>query len=85
LIALRREKPDLRAGAYRELAAPPGVWAWRRGERVTVALNLSDREVELPDVEGSVLASSVRGPGGALDGAVTLAAWEGIVVQHAGP
>ena len=33
LIALRRERADLRDGAYRTLPAPAGAWAWRRGER----------------------------------------------------
>ena len=55
LIALRRAQPDLRGGDYATLPAPAGAWAWRRGERHVVALNLSDAEVT---VEG------LRGPGG---------------------
>ena len=31
LIALRRRTPELQTGAYASLAAPDGVWAWRRG------------------------------------------------------
>jgi alpha-glucosidase len=81
LIALRRTRSDLRTGAYRELESPPGVWAWRRGERVTVALNMSEREAALQDVEGTVLASSHRGPGESIGGVVALAAWEGVVVD----
>ena len=30
-IRLCGEEVDLRRGAYRSLASPPGVWAWRRG------------------------------------------------------
>jgi alpha-glucosidase len=42
LLARRRDTPDLIAGAYESLPAPPGVWAYRRGESTAVALNLSD-------------------------------------------
>jgi alpha-glucosidase len=47
LIEQRRANPDLVDGAYQTLPAPAGVWAFRRGERTTVAVNLSDEEVEL--------------------------------------
>ena len=42
LIARRRASPDLLAGAYENLPAPPGVWAYRRGKATVVALNLAD-------------------------------------------
>ena len=32
LIALRRERADLRAGAYATLPAPDGAWAYARGD-----------------------------------------------------
>jgi alpha-glucosidase len=41
LIALRRATPSLRSGSYVSLPAPPGVWSWRRGDDVTVAVNLT--------------------------------------------
>ena len=47
LIAQRRANPDLVDGAYESLPSPEGVWAFRRGERTTVAVNLSDEVVEL--------------------------------------
>jgi alpha-glucosidase len=47
LIALRRRSTDLRTGSYETLPAPEGVWAWKRGEATTVAVNLSDREHEV--------------------------------------
>jgi len=47
LIAQRRTNPDLVDGAYESLPSPEGVWAFRRGERTTVAVNLSDEGVEL--------------------------------------
>ena len=54
VIALRREREDLRTGAYASLAAPEGVWAWRRGESTAVAVNLSERAAEL-DLGGELL------------------------------
>ena len=42
LIALRRSEPDLSAGDYKPLPAPDGLWAFQRGERFVVVLNLSD-------------------------------------------
>ena len=43
LIALRRSEPDLSGGGYEARPAPDGLWAYRRGSRFVVALNLSDR------------------------------------------
>jgi alpha-glucosidase len=54
LIVQRRANPDLLAGAYESLPAPDGVWAFRRGEDTTVAVNLSDADAGLED--GSRLA-----------------------------
>jgi alpha-glucosidase len=47
LIAQRRSNPDLVDGAYESISAPDGVWAFRRGEETTVAVNLSDDAAEL--------------------------------------
>jgi alpha-glucosidase len=80
LIALRRERDDLRGGAYASLPAPDGAWAWRRGEATAVAVNLSDAPVEL-DVTGTVLVATDRARDGELvEGALRLAPWEGVVV-----
>jgi alpha-glucosidase len=46
-IAARRASADLHSGAYELLDAPDGVWAYRRGERTIVALNLADEPAEL--------------------------------------
>ena len=45
MVGLRRQSPDLVAGAYRSLPSSDGVWLWRRGTRTVVALNLSDQSV----------------------------------------
>jgi alpha-glucosidase len=51
LIEQRHSSPDLLAGEYETLAAPAGVWAFRRGEHTAVAVNLTDEPVEL-ELEG---------------------------------
>jgi alpha-glucosidase len=86
LIGLRRRSADLRSGAYERLNAPPGVWAWRRGGSVVVALNLSDQEARVQGVEGTVAAStSPEARGRRVSGALTLGASEGVVVENASP
>jgi alpha-glucosidase len=60
LIARRRSSPDLVEGAYESLSAPVGVWAYRRGDSVVVALNLADEPArfdgrELAPWEGVIL------------------------------
>jgi len=81
LIALRRAEDALRAGAYTPLPAPDGAWAYRRGEPVTVALNLSDAAVTMPEVRGRVAVATDRARDGeAVDGSVGLGPWEGVVV-----
>ena len=43
LVALRRAEEDLRTGAYAEVAVDEGLWAYRRGDSMLVALNLGSR------------------------------------------
>jgi alpha-glucosidase len=82
LIALRRRLPDLRTGAYEELPTADGVWSWRRGKAVKVAVNLDDREARIRGVEGVVAASSPRGrEGKAVVNELVLRPWEGVVVD----
>ena len=83
-IALRRSQPSLRTGAYEPVAAPDGVWAWRRGTDVLVALNLSDAPATVDDGDGVVALSSDRAREGSVGRRLTLAAWEGVVVTAAG-
>jgi alpha-glucosidase len=46
LIDRRRSSPDLLKGGYESLPSPDGVFAFRRGEKTRVAVNLSDAEAE---------------------------------------
>jgi alpha-glucosidase len=78
LIALRRERADLRAGAYETLPAPDGAWVYRRGDGTAVALNLSDARVRV-DVAGTVLVATDRARDGErFDG--SLGPWSGAVI-----
>jgi alpha-glucosidase len=75
LIALRRERADLREGAYETL--PDAAWVWRRGERTIVALNLSDAPVEV-EARGTLLIGTDRSRE-TFDG--RLDPWEGVVLD----
>jgi glycosidase len=75
LIALRRERADLREGGYAPVEGP--AWVYRRGAGTVVALNLSDSPVTV-DVAGAVLIGTDRSRD-SFDG--RLAPWEGVVVD----
>jgi alpha-glucosidase len=75
LIALRRERTDLREGGYE--AVDGAAWVYRRGEGTVVALNLSDSPVSV-DLTGPVLVGTDRSRA-SFDG--RLAPWEGVVVD----
>jgi alpha-glucosidase len=81
LISLRDAIPELRSGEYQSVAAPDGVWAWRRGERVLVAVNLSEVSVSLPDVTGVVRIGTDRARDTErVDGKIAIDGCEGVVV-----
>jgi alpha-glucosidase len=81
LIDLRRREPALRTGDYRTVPSGPGAWAWRRGGRVTVVAGMSDGRTDLEEVSGTVLAATDRRRlGEAVDGVVSVAGWEAVVV-----
>jgi alpha-glucosidase len=66
MIARRRSSPDLLAGRYEALTAPSGVWAYRRGDSTSIAINLSDKparfdQQELDPWESAVISPSERG------------------------
>ena len=81
LIALRRSRPELQSGSYRTLPTPAGAWAWRRGETVTAAVNLSGEEVRIPDVIGRIAVATDRARDGeAVDRELWLGPWSGAIV-----
>ncbi len=81
LIALRRATADLTRGGYATLAAPHGAWAFRRGDGVVVALNLSSEPVEVDGLGPATVAVATRRErdGEWIDGPVALGPWEGVV------
>lgn len=82
LIALRHRAPDLATGSYTTLEAPDGVWAWRRGNRHVVALNLADTGATVKGLTGRVVLGTDRHrDGSSLSGVARLAPWEGLVVE----
>jgi glycosidase len=83
LIALRRELPDLRAGAYSAHAADNDLWGWRRGDGVLVAVNFGANEATVDDVHGTVRIGTDRSRDGqTVDGVLSLGPNEGVVVQR---
>jgi alpha-glucosidase len=83
LIALRRSRADLTSGDYASLPAPDGAWAFRRGDGLVVALNLSDAEIAVDVPAGRVAIATDRARDGeAVDGTLALGAWEAAVVER---
>jgi alpha-glucosidase len=82
LIALRRSEADLAGGGYRALPAPDGVWAYSRGERFAVVLNLSDgaNTVDIGSSGRIRLSTRRERDGEAAAGAIGLGPWEGVVI-----
>ncbi len=79
-IAGRRTSDDLAVGSYRSLPSPAGTWAYARGERTVVALNMSGRAQPV-ETTGTVALSTERGlEGTVVEGALTLAPWTGVVI-----
>lgn len=82
LISLRREQVDLRLGGYAPLSASEGLWAFRRGSGIVVAINLSDAPGEVEGVDGRVRVGTRRERDGeVVDGRLRLGPWEGGVVE----
>jgi hypothetical protein len=81
LIALRRSESELWGGSYRPIETPEGLWAWHRGDRTVVAVNLSDRPAVLEGVDGRVrLGTRREREGEHVEGSLQLEPWEGVVV-----
>jgi alpha-glucosidase len=86
VIWFRRGSPALRAGSYRSVRAPRGVFAYVReadGERLMVALNFLDRPSRISITEDAsvVLATSDGRTGDRLRDAVELGPNEGVIAR----
>ena len=81
-IAARRSSEDLAVGSYRSLASPEGTWAFARGDRTTVLLNLSDETQSFDGVHGTItLGTTVPLEGTVVQGTMELAPWSGAVLE----
>jgi glycosidase len=81
LLAFRRATPDLRLGRYVAVPSPPGTWVYRRGDAITVALNLSDAKTTVDGGNGRVVLGTERSRDGDLvGGGLDLRPWEGVIV-----
>jgi alpha-glucosidase len=84
LIALRRATPDLQLGDYSRLPAPPGTWAWRRGEATAILLNLSGNDAICRELNGRIVLGTDLGRAGELvSGRLDLRPWEGAILTQA--
>ena len=82
LVSLRRERYELRTGAYRLIGVDGGLWMFRRGGSLIVCLNLSSSASIPVALEGTVLAATDPGKVGKRVGPqVTAGPWEGFVVE----
>jgi alpha-glucosidase len=82
LIALRRESDDLTRSAYETLDSDGDVWAFRRGSRTVVALNLSDEPGRLDGVSGAIAISTDRQRDAEkVDGRLEIGPWQGAVLE----
>jgi alpha-glucosidase len=85
LIALRREREDLRSGDSTPVEAPDGVWAWRRGGSTLVVVNQSQTPTDLPVGDATVLLGTDPGRAGEhVRSAVRVKPWEAVVLEVAG-
>jgi len=81
-IAARTGSEDLSVGPYRSRPSPEGTWAFERGERTTVLLNLSDDAHTFADQRGTVrLGTRAILEGTVAQGSLTLAPWHGVVLE----
>lgn len=81
LIALRRSVRELSHGGYMPLDSPEGVWVWRRGDTVTVAVNLSDSDHRVTGVNGTIaIGTDRRRDGATVTRTLKLGPWEGAIV-----
>jgi alpha-glucosidase len=85
LLAFRRSTTAVQLGGYAGVPSPPGTWLYRRGDDVTVALNLSDAEAAIDGSNGKIAIGTDRTrEGEVIVGRLELRPWEGVVLS-AGP
>jgi alpha-glucosidase len=81
LLAARRRRPSLRRQRPRWQTTPPGVLAWRSGDRHAVAVNLSDAARSLDGPGGRVAVATDPGLEGAVLHSLHLPAGSGVLLD----
>ncbi len=84
VIAFRRRHPAFAAGDYASVPAPDGAWAWARGDRHVVVLNMSDAPVLLGQLAGTIRICTDRSRDLQVvrAGALELAPFEGLILER---
>jgi alpha-glucosidase len=83
LIAFRRRHPGFCTGSYRSVPVPDGVWAWERGERHLVVLNLSGSEATLEGLVGTVqVCTDRRRDLEAVESSLRVGPYDGIILER---
>ena len=83
IIAFRRRHPEFSTGDTTSLVTPDDVWAWTRGERHVVVLNMSPEAHVVAGLSGTVELGTDRARDReAVDGGVRLAPFEGLILER---
>lgn len=84
VLDLRRKHPELAAGEHRTVVGDDDIWVWRRGDDFVVAVNLSSRSRTVTVGQGIVRLATLRSrEGETVAGNITLAGWQGVIVELA--
>jgi alpha-glucosidase len=82
LVGLRNTLPGVRTGGYETLpGSDERVWAWRRGDRVVVACNISDEPADVQGVgPAAICISTIRARDNErVTGGLHLEPWEAVI------
>ena len=83
LIAFRRRHPNFAAGDAITLVTPETAWAWSRGDHHIVVLNMSEEELTLPGLPGTIRLCTDRARDlEVVEGPLHLAASEGLILER---
>jgi hypothetical protein len=82
-MEFRAGSKDLQLGEYEPLEVVPSVWAWRRGRKTVVVLNMSNFHQELKSLSGTIkLATRRHREGEKIGELLHLTPWEGAVIEE---
>jgi alpha-glucosidase len=83
IIAFRRGHPAFSAGDTASLLTPEQAWAWTRGDRHVVALNMAPEALVVPVPSGTIQICTDRARDlEVVPGDLRLAPFEGLILEH---